>query len=119
MHDGTRRWHHIYLPMLPRSFMDYLSAPMPFMASGHCCAAPLQAQQKSLKTDPASACVLQVGLPAQMLDMLRGIPMDDVIRIDLDINECDPKPGSPRDDAKLLPGKERLQVGPSAVFVPV
>lgn len=53
---------------------------------------------------------MQVGLPSQMLDMLRGIPMDDVIKIDLDINECDPKPGTPRDDAKLLPGKERLQV---------
>lgn len=44
------RWHHIYLPMLPKTFMDYLTAPMPFM----------------------------VGLPAQMLPMLKGIPMDEV-----------------------------------------
>jgi hypothetical protein len=44
------RWHHIYLPLLPRSFKDYLTAPMPFL----------------------------IGLPAQLLPSLKGIPMDEV-----------------------------------------
>ena len=25
------RWHHIYLPLLPKQLQDYLTAPMPFM----------------------------------------------------------------------------------------
>jgi hypothetical protein len=51
------RWHHIYLPLLPRSFADYLSAPMPFL----------------------------IGLPAQLLPALKGIPMDEITLIDLDL----------------------------------
>jgi hypothetical protein len=51
------RWHHIYLPLLPRSFKDYLTAPMPFL----------------------------IGMPAQLLPSLKGIPMDEVTLIDLDL----------------------------------
>lgn len=51
------RWHHIYLPLLPRSFKDYLTAPMPFL----------------------------IGMPAQLLPTLKGIPMDEVTLIDLDL----------------------------------
>ena len=83
----TPRWHHIYLPLLPRAFKDYLTAPMPFM----------------------------VGLPAQMLPMLRGIPMDEVTLIDLDLGKCDPPPGSQRDDARMLPWRERLEEALTAV----
>jgi hypothetical protein len=41
--------------MLPKSLSDYLTAPMPFM----------------------------VGMPAQMLPLLKGIAMDEVTLIDL------------------------------------
>lgn len=51
------RWHHILLPILPKSLMDYLTAPMPFM----------------------------VGLPADMMALMRGIPMNEITMIDLDL----------------------------------
>jgi hypothetical protein len=51
------RWHHIYLPLLPRSLSDYLTAPMPFL----------------------------IGLPAQLLPALKHLPMDEVTLIDLDL----------------------------------
>jgi hypothetical protein len=51
------RWQHIYLPLLPRSFADYLTAPMPFL----------------------------VGLHAAMLPALKGIEMEHVTMVDLDL----------------------------------
>jgi hypothetical protein len=56
-HYVPARWHHIYLPLLPVSFKDYLTAPMPFL----------------------------VGLPAQLLPQLKQVPMDEVTTIDLDL----------------------------------
>lgn len=53
------RWHHIYLPLLPRSLSDYLTAPMPFL----------------------------IGLPAQLLPALKQLPMDEVTLIDLDLGK--------------------------------
>ncbi len=82
-----RRWHHIYLPMLPQAFKDYLSAPMPFM----------------------------VGLQSQMLHMLSAIPMDEIRVVDLDIHSCQPPPGSPHDDARILPWREQLEAALTAV----
>lgn len=38
-----------------------------------------------------------------------------VTLIDLDLGKCDPAPGSARDDAKLLPWRERLEAALSAV----
>lgn len=73
--------------MLPRSFMDYLTAPMPYL----------------------------VGLPAQMLPMLKGIPMDEVTLVDLDLGKCDPAPGCERDDARMLPWRDELEAALSAV----
>lgn len=52
-------WHHIYLPLLPRSLADYLTAPMPFL----------------------------IGLPAQLLPALKQLPMDEVTLIDLDLGK--------------------------------
>lgn len=51
------RWHHIYLPLLPRSLTDYLTAPMPFL----------------------------IGLPAQLLPAVKNLPMDEITLIDLDL----------------------------------
>ncbi len=80
------RWHHIYLPMLPEAFKDYLSAPMPFM----------------------------VGLQSQMLHTLSSIPMDEITVIDLDIRSCKPAPGSQGDDARGLPWREQLEAALTA-----
>lgn len=35
--------------------------------------------------------------------------MDEVTLVDLDMGTCEPSPGSPRDDARLLPWSDRLQ----------
>ncbi len=35
--------------------------------------------------------------------------MDEVSLIDLDLGTCQPPPGSPTDDARLLPWADRLQ----------
>eukprot|EP00775_Hariotina_reticulata_P011069 gene11069-11225_t len=75
------KWHHIYLPLLPRSLKDYLTAPMPFL----------------------------IGMPAQLLPALKGIPMDEITLIDLDLGKCEPSPGSPHDDALLLPWRSQLE----------
>ncbi|EFJ50722.1 hypothetical protein VOLCADRAFT_120590 [Volvox carteri f. nagariensis] len=53
------RWHHIYLPILPRYLVDYLSAPMPFL----------------------------VGLTQEMLPLIRHIPMSEVTTVDLDLQK--------------------------------
>ena len=82
------RWHHIYLPLLPKTFKDYLTAPMPFM----------------------------VGLPAALLPVLRNIPMDEVTLIDLDLGKCDPAPGSARDDAQYLPWRGHLEAALTAAY---
>jgi hypothetical protein len=55
----TRRWHHIFLPLLPRSLADYLTAPMPFL----------------------------IGLPAQLLPAIKNLPMDEITLIDLDLGK--------------------------------
>ena len=83
-----RRWHHIYLPLLPKTFKDYLTAPMPFL----------------------------VGLPAQLLPVLKDIPMCEVTLIDLDLARCDPAPGSARDDANNLPYKRTLEAALQAAY---
>ena len=60
---------------------DYLTAPMPFL----------------------------IGLQASLLPSLKRLPMDEVTLVDLDLGTCEPSPGSPRDDARLLPWSDRLQ----------
>ena len=60
---------------------DYLTAPMPFL----------------------------IGLQASLLPSLKQLPMDEVSLIDLDLGSCQPPPGSPTDDARLLPWADRLQ----------
>ncbi|KAL6757957.1 AEX-3 domain-containing protein [Haematococcus lacustris] len=81
------KWHHIFLPMLPRSFKEYLAAPMPFL----------------------------IGMPAQMLPLINGIPIDEVTLIDLDMGKCNPAPGSSRDDASMLPYRDQLEAALQAV----
>ena len=49
-----------------------------------------------------------IGLQASMLPSLKQLPMDEVTLIDLDLGTCEPPPGSPRDDARLLPWSDRL-----------
>lgn len=62
-------------------WQDYLTAPMPFL----------------------------IGLQASLLPSLKQLPMDEVSLIDLDLGTCQPPPGSPTDDARLLPWADRLQ----------
>lgn len=49
-----------------------------------------------------------IGLQASMLPLLKHLPMDEVVLIDLELGTCEPPPGSPRDDARLLPWSDRL-----------
>jgi hypothetical protein len=55
-------WQHIFLPVLPASLLDYLSAPMPFL----------------------------VGLPATLAPAMRRLPMEEIVLLDLDtgVIEC-------------------------------
>lgn len=50
-----------------------------------------------------------IGLQASLLPSLKRLPMDEVTLVDLDMGTCEPSPGSPRDDARLLPWSDRLQ----------
>jgi hypothetical protein len=50
-----------------------------------------------------------IGLQASLLPSLKQLPMDEVSLIDLDLGTCQPPPGSPTDDARLLPWADRLQ----------
>lgn len=84
------RWQHIYLPLLPKSLVEYLSAPMPYL----------------------------VGLPADLLTAIRhsNLPMSEVTLFDLDLHTVDPPPGSPGDDGRLLPYGRQLSAALQAVF---
>jgi hypothetical protein len=82
------RWHHIYLPILPRDLVDYLSAPMPFL----------------------------VGLTSEMLPLIRHIPMSEVTMVDLDLQKVSPPPGSQSDDGRALPYGRQLGAALEAVF---
>ncbi len=84
------RWQHIYLPLLPKSLVEYLSAPMPYL----------------------------VGLPADLLTTIRhsNVPMSEVTLFDLDLHTVDPPPGSPGDDGRLLPYGRQLSAALQAVF---
>ncbi|GAB4816726.1 hypothetical protein N2152v2_003772 [Parachlorella kessleri] len=74
------RWQHIYLPLLPLSLKDYLAAPMPYL----------------------------VGLNSECLPMLRTMPLEEVLLVDLDLGECTPPPDNPNDDAFSLPYASKL-----------
>ncbi|KAG2452541.1 hypothetical protein HYH02_002779 [Chlamydomonas schloesseri] len=102
------KWHHIYLPILPRDLVDYLSAPMPFL----------------------------VGLPSDMLPLIRHIPMSEVTTVDLDLQRVIPPGGGggvagsgglaggggggaggvAADDGRLLPYGRQLAAALEAVF---
>ncbi|GFR44889.1 hypothetical protein Agub_g6233 [Astrephomene gubernaculifera] len=82
------KWHHIYLPILPRDLVDYLSAPMPFL----------------------------VGLTSEMLPFIRHIPMSEVTTVDLDLREVSPPPGASYDDGRALPYGRQLARALEAVF---
>lgn len=84
----TVRWLHIYLPLLPRDLVDYLSAPMPFL----------------------------VGLTSEMLPHIRHIPMSEVTMVDLDLQKVQPPPGSQTDDGRALPYGRQLGAALDAVF---
>ena len=53
-------WQHIYLPLMPRDFVDYLTAPMPFL----------------------------VGLHSSLVPAMRALPTEDIFHLDLDSGEC-------------------------------
>lgn len=74
------KWHHIYLPLLPLSLKDYLSAPMPYL----------------------------VGVTSDFLPWLRHMALEEILLVDLDLGECNPPPDSPKDDAFLLPFASKL-----------
>ena len=50
-----------------------------------------------------------IGLQASQLHVLKHLPMDEHCVIDLELGTCEPQPGSPTDDARLLPWSDRLQ----------
>jgi hypothetical protein len=52
-------WQHIFLPLMPAGFIDYLTAPMPFL----------------------------VGLPSQLLPAMKRLPCEEVFHLDLDTGE--------------------------------
>ena len=74
------RWHHIFLPILPATLLDYLASPIPYL----------------------------IGLPAQFLPRLRTLPLEEVVIVDLDLRACTPAPGDQGDDGLLLPLRRRL-----------
>jgi hypothetical protein len=73
-------WHHIFLPLLPAAFLDYLSAPTPFL----------------------------IGLPGPLRHALASQDLDAVVVIDLDSGVIDPAPGTVADDGARLPGRDQL-----------
>lgn len=72
--------HRFYLPIMPEAMRTYLQAPFPFL----------------------------VGLPAELLDF-KGLEMDEVTLIDLDLGTCMPEAGSVYDDAHHLPMRQKLE----------
>ena len=53
------RWQHIFLPLTPAAFVEYLTAPMPFL----------------------------VGLPTSLLPAVRALPTEEVFHLNLDDGE--------------------------------
>ena len=53
------RWQHIFLPLTPAAFVEYLTAPMPFL----------------------------VGLPTSLLPAMRALPTEEVFHLNLDDGE--------------------------------
>lgn len=49
-----------------------------------------------------------VGLNSDCLPQLRGMPLEEVLLVDLDLGECTPPPDAPGDDAFLLPYAPKL-----------
>ena len=58
-------WQHIFLPLMPAGFVDYLTAPMPFL----------------------------VGLPAALVPVMKRLPCEEVFHLDLDTGEYTYFPG--------------------------
>ncbi|CEG00176.1 DENN domain [Ostreococcus tauri] len=52
-------WQHIFLPVLPEGFLDYLTAPMPFL----------------------------IGLHSSLVSVMKRLPCDDIFTLDLDTGE--------------------------------
>eukprot|EP01026_Neomeris_dumetosa_P030223 TRINITY_DN2422_c0_g1_i8.p1 TRINITY_DN2422_c0_g1~~TRINITY_DN2422_c0_g1_i8.p1 ORF type:complete len:757 (-),score=106.08 TRINITY_DN2422_c0_g1_i8:540-2810(-) len=75
------QWQHIFIPVLPASLQDYLSAPMPFL----------------------------IGMPAQLLPRLKRMNVQDVVIVDLDVSKVFPKTGSEQDDGMTLPRRKQLE----------
>ena len=78
------RWPHVYIPLLPRSLIDFLFAPMPFIIGMH---------------------------HSYVKNQLTGELMSDIIVVDLDHNKVSHHIGG-GDGAKLrqLPSRERKKV---------
>jgi hypothetical protein len=76
-------WQHVYIPVLPPSLIDYCTAPMPFL----------------------------VGMLASSLDLLRGMPIDEVTVIDLDKGSYlkNPTYDVQMPEARLLVLQKRLE----------
>lgn len=76
------RWQHIFLPLLPLALKDYLAAPMPYL----------------------------VGIQADCLPLLRGMPLEETVMFDLDcLGSCTPPLGGPADDYHALPYARQLE----------
>ena len=60
---------------------DYLTAPMPFL----------------------------IGLPSELMPMLKHMPMNEVVLVNLEQGTVDPPGGAAADDARRLPWSDRLR----------
>ena len=75
------RWQHIYVPLLPRMFLDYLTAPMPFVCGIH---SSLQGEFEQLPTEEDLVIVKlntnEVGLCGSVSQKLAPLPQSHMVR---------------------------------------
>ncbi|KAK3267661.1 hypothetical protein CYMTET_23797, partial [Cymbomonas tetramitiformis] len=71
-------WQHIFIPILPHALMDYLTAPMPFL----------------------------IGLPEPLLPLLRSLPTEELVLLNLDTGEVEYF----ENDVSALPKKPRQKL---------
>ena len=75
------RWQHIFVPLLPRMFLDYLTAPMPFVCGIH---SSLYSEFEQLPTEEDLVIVKlntnTVGLCGSVSEKLAPLPQSHMVR---------------------------------------
>jgi hypothetical protein len=118
------RWQHIYLPLLPLALKVGLAAALcracrsrlrlPATRSLSLSLSLSLARPLGLCPPPqdylAAPMPYLAGVQADCLPLLRGLPLEEVVVIDLDtLGSVSPALGSPGDDARLLPHARELE----------